>query len=58
MNKSYSIYIINLYIYPNPSPGLPKREIEEILEAQQDTRTWTTKEGYKPFPTPMKKKDP
>ena len=34
------------------SRGLPKGEIEERLQMQADIRTWTTKEGFKPFPAP------
>ena len=34
------------------SRGLPKREVEERLQMQADIRTWTTKDGYKPFPPP------
>ena len=50
MNKSY---LTNIYL--NPSPGLCQRDIEERLAMQDDTRTWTTKEMYKPFPAPIKK---
>ena len=38
--------------------GLPQREIEDRLDMQGDTRTWTTKDCYKPFPAPCKKKSP
>ena len=36
--------------------GLSKREIEERLRKQGDTRTWMTKEGYLPFPKPCQKR--
>ena len=36
--------------------GLSKREIEERLRKQGDTRTWMTKEGYLPFPNPSEKR--
>ena len=52
MNNSHSIYIINR---PYPSPCLPQEEIEECLDMQLDTRTWTTEDYYKPFPAPIKK---
>jgi hypothetical protein len=38
----------------HPRP-FTKREIEDILNAQGDRRTWTTKDMYKPFPAPYEK---
>ena len=35
---------------------MSKREIEERLRKQGDTRTWMTKEGYLPFPKPSEKR--
>ena len=35
---------------------LAKREIEDRLRKQRDTRTWTTKDCYKPFPEPCQPK--
>ena len=32
--------------------GVPKREVKERLQMQADIRTWTMKDGYKPFPPP------
>ena len=46
----------NTWLYP--FPGLHQRQIEEHLALQNDSRTWTTKDGYKPFPAPLNKKTP
>ena len=36
----------NTWLYP--FPGLHQRQIEEHLALQNDSRTWTTKDSYKP----------
>ena len=55
--QSHYFYYILTNIYLNLSPGsLCQSDIEERLAIQNNNETWTTKDGYKPFPAPLKKK--